>query len=102
MVSHWLIDSSSSAPSSQQTSRFFPREVKNIKHDKYFPQGLERSRETIRTQEKLAELAATRCSCRAITLRVIYAPINVNPEGGGAGKGWGFDQSGGPMGRDLD
>ena len=30
------------------------------------------------------------------------APINVNPEGGGSGKGWGFDQSGGPMGRDLD
>jgi hypothetical protein len=22
--------------------------------------------------------------------------------GGGAGKGWRFDQSGGPMGRDLD
>ena len=22
--------------------------------------------------------------------------------GGGSGKGWGFDQSGGPMGRDLD
>jgi hypothetical protein len=37
MVSHWLIDSSSSAHSSQ------PREVKNIKHDRYFPQGLERS-----------------------------------------------------------
>ena len=36
MVSHWLIDSSSSAHSSQ------PREVKNIKHDRYFPQGLER------------------------------------------------------------
>jgi uncharacterized membrane protein YgcG len=38
-----------------------------------------------------------------------YAPINVNPEGGGgrakgggSGKGGGFDQSGGPMGRDLD
>ena len=34
-----------------------------------------------------------------------YAPINVNPEGGGgggSGKGSGFDQSGGPMGRDLD
>jgi hypothetical protein len=53
MVSHWLIDSSSSALSSQhpqtllhrrlQTLRFVPREVKNIKHDKYFPQGLERS-----------------------------------------------------------
>jgi hypothetical protein len=45
MVSHWLIDSSSSALSSQhpQTLRFFPREVKNIKHDRYFPQGLERS-----------------------------------------------------------
>ena len=22
--------------------------------------------------------------------------------GGGSGKGWGFDQSGGPVGRDLD
>jgi hypothetical protein len=45
MVSHWPIDSSSSALSSQhpQTLRFFPREVKNIKHDRYFPQGLERS-----------------------------------------------------------
>jgi hypothetical protein len=45
MVSHWLIDSSSSALSSQhpQTLRFFPREVKNINHDRYFPQGLERS-----------------------------------------------------------
>jgi hypothetical protein len=31
------------------------------------------------------------------------APINVNPEGGGgAGKGGGFDQSGDPVGRDLD
>ena len=32
MVSHWLIDSSSSALSSQhpQTLRIFPREVKNI------------------------------------------------------------------------
>ena len=45
MVSHWLIDSSSSALSSQhpQTLRFFPREVKNFKYDRYFPQGLERS-----------------------------------------------------------
>ena len=45
MVCHWLIDSNSSALSSQypQTLRFFPREVKNIKHDIYFPQGLERS-----------------------------------------------------------
>ena len=32
-----------------------------------------------------------------------YAPINVNPEGGGGvGQRGGFDQSGGPMGRDLD
>ena len=33
-----------------------------------------------------------------------YAPINVNPEGGGgSGKGGGgFDQSGGPMSQDLD
>ena len=45
MVCHWLIDSNSSALSSQhpQTLRFFPREVKNIKHDRYFPQGSERS-----------------------------------------------------------
>ena len=46
MVSHWLIDSSSSALSSQhpQTFRFFfPRQVKNINHDRSFPQGLERS-----------------------------------------------------------
>jgi hypothetical protein len=45
MVCHWLIDSNNSALSSQhpQTLRFFPREVKNIKHDRYFPQGLERS-----------------------------------------------------------
>jgi hypothetical protein len=45
MVSHWLIHSSSSALCWQhpQTLRFFPREVKNIKHDRYFPQGLERS-----------------------------------------------------------
>jgi hypothetical protein len=45
MVCHWLIDSNSSALSSQhpQTLRFFPREAKNIKHDRYFPQSLERS-----------------------------------------------------------
>jgi hypothetical protein len=45
MVSHWLINSNSSAPSSQhpQKQRFFPRKAKNIKHDRYFPQGLERS-----------------------------------------------------------
>jgi hypothetical protein len=45
MVSHWLIDSNSSALSSQhpQTLRLFPREAKNIKPDIYFPQGLERS-----------------------------------------------------------
>jgi hypothetical protein len=45
MVSHWLIDSSSPALSSQhpETLRLFPGEVKNIKHDRYFPQGLERS-----------------------------------------------------------
>ena len=45
MVCHWLIDSNSSALSPQypQTLRFFPREAtKNIKHDRYFPQGLER------------------------------------------------------------
>jgi hypothetical protein len=45
MVYHWLIDSNSSALSSQQsqhpqTLRFFPREAKNIKHDRYFPQAL--------------------------------------------------------------
>jgi hypothetical protein len=45
MVSHSLIDLSSSALNSEhpQTLRFFSREVKNIKHDTYFPQGLERS-----------------------------------------------------------
>jgi hypothetical protein len=44
MVSHWLIYSTSSALSSKhpQTLRFFPHQVKNIKHDRYFPQGLER------------------------------------------------------------
>ena len=26
----------------------------------------------------------------------------LTPRGGGSGKGWGFDQSGGPMGWDLD
>jgi hypothetical protein len=38
------VDSNSSALSSQypQTLRFFPREAKNIKHDRYFPQCLER------------------------------------------------------------
>jgi hypothetical protein len=64
MVSHWLIGSNSSALSSQhpQTLRLFPREVKNIKHDRYFPEGLEIFflTKTIRTREKLAELAATR------------------------------------------
>jgi hypothetical protein len=45
MVCHWQIDSNSSALSSQypQTLRCFPRKAKNIKHDRYFPQGLERS-----------------------------------------------------------
>jgi hypothetical protein len=45
-----------------QTLRFFLREVKNIKHDRYFPQGFERLilTKTIRTREKLAELTATR------------------------------------------
>jgi hypothetical protein len=45
MGSHWLINSSSSALSSQhpQTFIFFPRVMKNIKHDRYcFPHGLER------------------------------------------------------------
>jgi hypothetical protein len=41
MVCHWLIDSNSSALSSQHPLRFFPREAKNIKHGRYFPQGLE-------------------------------------------------------------
>ena len=43
-----------------------------------------------------------RVTCEEFTS--VYAPINVNPEGGGggSGKGWGFDESGGPMGRDLD
>jgi hypothetical protein len=42
-----------------------------------------------------------RVACEEFTS--VYAPINVNPEGGGgAGKGGGFDESGGPMGRDLD
>jgi hypothetical protein len=44
MCSHWLVNTSSSALSSQrsQTLRFFPHEVKNIKQNRYFPQGLER------------------------------------------------------------
>jgi endogenous inhibitor of DNA gyrase (YacG/DUF329 family) len=60
MVSHWLIDSSSSALSSQHphTLRFFPREVKNIKHDRYFPQGLERS-------NPHENYPHTRATCRA-------------------------------------
>ena len=40
--------------------------------------------------------------CMTSEVKWTNAPINVNPEGGGSGKGWGFDQSGGPMGRDLD
>jgi serine/threonine-protein kinase RIO1 len=65
MVCHWLIDSNSTALSSQhpQTLRFFPREVKNINHDRYFPQGLERlnpDENYIRTREQLAELTASR------------------------------------------
>ena len=65
MVSHWLIDSSSSALSSQhpQTLRFFPREVKNIKHES-IDIFLTASRgqiltKTIRTREQLAELTAS-------------------------------------------
>ena len=46
MVCHWLIDSNSSVLSSQhpQTLIFFPREVKNIKHDRYFGGPLEFAR----------------------------------------------------------
>ena len=64
MVCHWLIDSNSSALSSQhpQTLRFFPREAKNIKTIDVF---LKASRgqiltKTIRTREQLAELTASR------------------------------------------
>jgi hypothetical protein len=66
MVCHWLINSNSSALAHNirmQTLRFFPREAKNIKHDRYFPQGLERSNpheNYIRTREQLAELTASR------------------------------------------
>ena len=64
MVCHWLIDLNSSALSSQypQTLRFFPREAKNIKHDRYFPQASRGQilTKTIRTRELLAELTASR------------------------------------------
>jgi hypothetical protein len=55
--SHWLLNSSSSALSSQhpQTLRIFPRQVKNIKHDiDIFLKALTRSirTKTIRTREK--------------------------------------------------
>jgi hypothetical protein len=43
MVFYWLIDSSSSAFTPSADVEIFPREVKNIKHDRYFPPGLERS-----------------------------------------------------------
>jgi hypothetical protein len=65
MVCYWLIDSNSSALGSQhpQTLRFFPREVKNIKHDIFLNASIARSQiltKTVLTREKLAELAATR------------------------------------------
>jgi hypothetical protein len=63
MVCHWLIDSNSSAVSSQypQTLRFFPREAKNIKHDRYFPQGLERSNPHENYARRLAQQVALVC-----------------------------------------
>jgi hypothetical protein len=68
MVSHSLIDSSSSAALRLTTSadaEIFSRELKNIKHDTYFPQGLEKSNPHENylyphVGEQLAELAATR------------------------------------------
>jgi hypothetical protein len=64
MISYWLIDSSSSALSSQhpQTLRFFPREVKNIRHDRYIFLKTSTGQiltKTIRTREKLDQLAVT-------------------------------------------
>ena len=63
MVCHWLIDSNSTALSTQhpKTLRLFPREVKNIKHDRYFPQASRGQilTKTIRTQEQLPELTGT-------------------------------------------
>jgi hypothetical protein len=88
MVCHWLIDSNSSALSSQhpQTLRFFPREAKNIKHDRYFPQGLERlnphenyphTRATCwanRLARRLAQQVALVCGGLKIVRYIIYLP----------------------------
>ena len=38
----------------------------------------------------------------AMRLFIMHLSMLTPRGGGGSGKGWGFDQSGGPMGRDLD
>jgi hypothetical protein len=86
MVCHWLIDSNSSAPSSQhpQTLRFFPREVKNIKHDRYFPQGLERSNPHV-NYPHTRETCWASCHARRLAQKValvcgeLYRPISLLP-----------------------
>ena len=72
MVCHWLIDSNSSALSSQypQTLRFFPREVKISNTIDIF---LKASRgqiltKTIRTRELLAELTGARRLAQQVAL----------------------------------
>jgi hypothetical protein len=78
MVSHWLIDSSSSALSSQhpQTLRFFPREVKNIRHDRYFSQDLERSNPHRKNYLHMRETCSASChASSAIFSRTFTANI---------------------------
>jgi hypothetical protein len=48
-----------------QTLRFFPREAKNIEHDRYFPQGLER----LNPHENYPHTRAT-CSANRLARRL--------------------------------
>ena len=50
---------------------------------------------TLKNKQKL-DVSSEGPSSRVMHLSML------TPRGGGSGKGWGFDQSGGPMGRDLD
>ena len=64
---HYDQSSSSSALSSQhpQTLRFFPREVKNIKHDRLFssrPREVKSSRKICRHARQLAQQHSLMCS----------------------------------------
>jgi hypothetical protein len=77
MVCYWLIDSNSSAFGSQhpQTLRFFPREVKNIKHDIFLKASrIQILTKTVLTRKKLAELAARRLAQQvALVCSGLYA-----------------------------